>query len=84
MPQGLGRRWQKAKKGSASGIVELGKASGKAMPFEEPHNFLIDWSQPREELINQFGGWLDTQEKNGRLLRKPALGKPKAAADDAA
>ena len=44
----------KSQKGSASGIVELGKASGKAMPFEEWHNFLIDWSQPREELINQF------------------------------
>ena len=67
----------KSQKGSASGIVELGKASSKAMPFEEPHNFLVDWSQPREELMDQFGGWLDTQEKSGRLLRKPALGKPR-------
>jgi len=67
----------KSQKGSASGIVELGKASGKAMPFEEPHNFLVDWSQPREELMDQFGDWLDTQEKSGRLLRKPALGKPR-------
>ena len=67
----------KSQKGSASGIVELGKASGKAMPFEEPHNFLVDWAQPREELMNQFGDWLDTQEKSGRLLRKPALGKPR-------
>ena len=67
----------KSQKGSASGIVELGKASSKAMPFEESHTFLIDWSQPREELINQFGDWLDTQEKRGRLLRKPALGKPR-------
>lgn len=67
----------KSQKGSASGIVELGKASGKAMPFEESHSFLVDWSQPREELMEQFGGWLDTQEKSGRLLRKPALGKPR-------
>ena len=47
------------------------------MPFEESHSFLVDWSQPREELMDQFGGWLDTQEKSGRLLRKPALGKPR-------
>ena len=63
--------------GSASGVVELGKASDKTMPFEEPHNFRIDWSQPREELIDQFGQWLDTQEKSGRLIRKPPLGKPR-------
>jgi len=63
--------------GSASGVVELGKASDKTMPFEESHNFRIDWSQPREELTSQFGPWLDTQEKNGRLMRKPALGKPR-------
>ena len=63
--------------GSASGVVELGKASDKTMPFEESHNFRIDWSQPREELINQFGQWLDTQEKSGRLIRKPTLGKPR-------
>ena len=63
--------------GSASGVVELGKASDKTMPFEESHNFRIDWSQPREELINQFGQWLDTQEKSGRLVRKPTLGKPR-------
>jgi len=63
--------------GSASGVVELGKASDKTMPFEEPHNFRIDWSQPREELIDQFGQWLDTQEKSGRLIRKPTLGKPR-------
>ncbi len=64
-------------RGSASGVVELGKASDKTMPFEETHNFRIDWSQPREELIGQFGQWLDTQEKNGRLMRKPVLGKPR-------
>ena len=63
--------------GSASGVVELGKASDKTMPFEESHNFRIDWSQPREELINQFGQWLDKQEKSGRLIRKPTLGKPR-------
>ena len=63
--------------GSASGVVELGKASDKTMPFEQSHNFRIDWSQPREELINQFGRWLDTQEKSGRLIRKPTLGKPR-------
>ena len=64
-------------RGSASGVVELGRASDKTMPFEESHNFRIDWSQPREELIGQFGQWLDTQEKNGRLMRKPVLGKPR-------
>ena len=63
--------------GSASGVVELGRASDKTMPFEESHNFRIDWSQPREELINQFGEWLDTQERSGRLMRKPVLGKPR-------
>ena len=63
--------------GSASGVVELGKASDKTIPFEESHNFRIDWSQPREELINQFGQWLDKQEKRGRLIRKPTLGKPR-------
>ena len=63
--------------GSASGVVELGKASDKTMPFEEPHNFRIDWSQPREELVEQFGQWLDTQERSGRLIRKPTLGKPR-------
>ena len=63
--------------GSASGVVELGRAGEKNMPFEETHNFRIDWSQPREELINQFGQWLDSQEKNGRLVRKPVLGKPR-------
>ncbi|MEE2947901.1 MAG: hypothetical protein VX392_06260 [Verrucomicrobiota bacterium] len=63
--------------GSASGVVELGKASDKTLSFEESHNFRIDWSQPREELIEQFGQWLDTQEKSGRLLRKPSLGKPR-------
>ena len=47
------------------------------MPFEETHNFRIDWSQPREELTNQFAKWLDSQEKNGRLVRKPVLGKPR-------
>ncbi len=64
-------------KGSASGVVELGRASEKTMPFEESHNFRIDWSQPREELVNQFGEWLDSKEKNGRLMRKPVLGKPR-------
>ena len=63
--------------GSASGVVELGKASDKTIPFEGSHNFRIDWSQPREELINQFGQWLDKQEKSGRLIRKPTLGKPR-------
>ena len=63
--------------GSASGVVELGRASDKTMPFEESHNFRIDWSQPREELVNQFGEWLDTQERSGRLMRKPVLGKPR-------
>ena len=63
--------------GSASGVVELGRASDKTMPCEESHNFRIDWSQPREELVNQFGEWLDTQERSGRLMRKPVLGKPR-------
>ncbi|MDP6795155.1 MAG: hypothetical protein QF721_05475 [Verrucomicrobiota bacterium] len=63
--------------GSASGVVELGKASDKTMPFEESHSFRVDWSQPREELVEQFGQWLDTQEKSGRLIRKPNLGKPR-------
>jgi len=63
--------------GSASGVVELGKASDKTMPFEESHSFRVDWSQPREELVEQFGQWLDTQEKSGRLIRKPTLGKPR-------
>jgi hypothetical protein len=73
-----GRKALAAKgQGSASGVVELGKANEKTMPFEESHNFRIDWSQPREELINQFGDWLDTQEKSGRLMRKPVLGKPR-------
>ena len=63
--------------GSASGVVELGKVSDKTIPFEQSHNFRIDWSQPREELINQFGQWLDKQEKSGRLIRKPTLGKPR-------
>ena len=45
--------------GSASGVVELGRAGEKNMPFEETHNFRIDWSQPREELTNQFAKWLD-------------------------
>ena len=73
-----GRKALAAKgQGSASGVVELGKANEQTMPFEESHNFRIDWSQPREELINQFGDWLDTQEKSGRLMRKPVLGKPR-------
>ena len=63
--------------GSASGGVELGRAGEKNMPFEETHNFRIDWSQPREELTNQFAKWLDSQEKNGRLVRMPVLGKPR-------
>ena len=73
-----GRKALAAKgQGSASGVVELGKANEKTMPFEESHNFRIDWSQPREELVNQFGEWLDTQERSGRLMRKPVLGKPR-------
>ena len=66
-------------KGSASGVVELGKASEKTMPFEEGYNFRIDWSQPREELMEQFGDWLDRQEGSGKMMDKPALGKPREA-----
>ena len=66
-------------KGSASGVVELGKSSEKTMPFEDGYNFRIDWSQPREELMDQFGEWLDSQERTGKMMDKPALGKPRQA-----
>ncbi|MAS76361.1 MAG: hypothetical protein CMO57_08200 [Verrucomicrobiales bacterium] len=66
-------------KGSASGVVELGKANEKTMPFEDGYNFRIDWSQPREELMDQFGEWLDSQERTGKMMDKPALGKPRQA-----
>ena len=66
-------------KGSASGVVELGKSGEKAMPFEDGYNFRIDWSQPREELMDQFGEWLDAQERTGKMMEKPALGKPRQA-----
>ena len=45
-------------KGSASGVVEAGKANEKTLPFEDSFNFRIDWSQPREELEEQFSEWL--------------------------
>lgn len=66
-------------KGSASGVVELGKTNEKTMPFEDGYNFRIDWSQPREELMDQFGEWLDSQERTGKMMDKPALGKPRQA-----
>lgn len=66
-------------KGSASGVVELGKTNEKTMPFEDGYNFRIDWSQPREELMDQFGEWLDSKERTGKMMDKPALGKPRQA-----
>lgn len=62
-------------KGNASGVTELGRGNAKTRPFEESISFGIDWSQPRDELVRQFGLWLDTQESTGRLQVKPALGK---------
>ena len=66
-------------KGTATGVVELGKASAKTRPFEEAISFGIDWSQPRDELVRQFNNWLDEQESNGRLQAKPALGNTREA-----
>ena len=68
-----------ALKGTATGIVELGKSNTKTRPFEEAISFGIDWSQPRDELVRQFNNWLDAQESNGRLQSKPALGNPREA-----
>jgi len=64
-------------KGSASGVVEVGKANEKTLPFEDSFNFRVDWSQPREELEEQFGEWLDSKERTGKMMEKPALGKPR-------
>lgn len=66
-------------KGSASGVVEAGKANEKTLPFEDSFNFRIDWSQPREELEEQFSEWLESKERSGKMLEKPALGKPREA-----
>ena len=66
-------------KGNASGVTELARGNAKTRPFEESISFGIDWSQPRDELVRQFGLWLDTQESTGRLQVKPALGKTRDA-----
>ena len=66
-------------KGSASGVVEAGKANEKTLPFEDSFNFRIDWSQPREELEEQFSEWLESKERSGKMLEKPDLGKPREA-----
>ena len=66
-------------KGSASGVVEVGKANEKTLPFEDSFNFRIDWSQPREELEEQFSEWLESKERSGKMMEKPALGKPREA-----
>ena len=66
-------------RGTATGVTELGRGNAKTRPFEEAISFGIDWSQPRDELVRQFGLWLDTQESTGRLQVKPALGKPRDA-----
>ena len=66
-------------RGTATGVTELGRPNAKTRPFEEAISFGIDWSQPRDELVRQFGLWLDTQESTGRLQVKPALGKPRDA-----
>lgn len=66
-------------KGSASGVVEMGKSSDKTLPFEDNFNFRIDWSQPREELEEQFSEWLESKERSGKMMEKPALGKPREA-----
>ena len=66
-------------RGTATGVTELGRPKAKTRPFEEAISFGIDWSQPRDELVRQFGLWLDTQESTGRLQVKPALGKPRDA-----
>ena len=66
-------------RGTATGVTELGRPNAKTRPFEEAISFGIDWSQPRDELVRQFGLWLDTQESTGRLQVKPVLGKPRDA-----
>ena len=66
-------------KGSASGVVEMGKSSDKTLPFEDNFNFRIDWSQPREELEEQFSEWLESKDRDGKMMEKPALGKPREA-----
>ena len=66
-------------KGSASGVVEAGKANEKTLPFEDSFNLRIDWSQPREELVEQFSAWLESKERSGKMMDKPALGKPRDA-----
>ena len=66
-------------KGTATGVTELGRNNAKTRPFEEAISFGIDWSQPRDELVRQFGHWLDTQESTGRLQIRPALGKTRDA-----
>ena len=66
-------------KGSASGVVEMGKSSYKTLPFEDSFNLRIDWSQPREELEEQFSEWLESKERDGKMMDKPALGKPRDA-----
>tara|TARA_A100001037_G_C14852299_1_gene501378 strand:- start:97 stop:705 length:609 start_codon:yes stop_codon:yes gene_type:complete len=66
-------------KGSASGVVEVGKANEKTLPFEDSFNFRIDWSQPREELEEQFSEWLESKEQSGKMMEKPTLGKPREA-----
>ena len=66
-------------KGSASGVVEAGKANEKTLPFEDSFNLRIDWSQPREELEEQFSEWLESKEQSGKMMEKPTLGKPREA-----
>ena len=39
---------QSSLKGSATGVVELGRGNVKTRPFEESISFGIDWSQPRD------------------------------------
>jgi len=66
-------------KGSASGVVEIGKGNEKTLPFEDSYNFRIDWSQPREELEEQFSEWLESKDQSGKMMEKPTLGKPREA-----
>ena len=44
-------------RGTATGVTELGRPNAKTRPFEEAISFGIDWSQPRDELVRQFGLW---------------------------
>ena len=60
-------------------MVEAGKANEKTYPFGDSFNLRIDWSQPREELVEQFGAWLESKERSGKMMDKPALGKPRDA-----